>query len=513
VIKLRGKIPLIEGKGICKEFAGVWKHLILDHIDISIYPGEIHALLGENGAGKTVLANILSGFYTLSKGQIFVKGKPVILKSPRDGLKYGIGMVHQELALVGPFTLAENIALGLSGSDLKWPIPEIKKRLAKISEKFGLRVDPDTKIEDLSAGEQQMAEILKVLYHEPEVLILDEPTSLISQEAQHLFEVLREMAEAGYGILFITHKIEEALAISDRITVLRLGKHRGTLKTKEADEAQLIKLMFGEHTPIQLERKTPPSQEIVLEVKDLWVMGAEGETAIKGISFEIREGEIFGIAGISGNGQSELVEAIAGLRKTIKGRIRINGQDYTDAHPHDIIEAGVAHIPEKRREIGVVEQMPVAENIVLKDIEKPPFSKASFLKPAVITRHAREIVKRFGALVPDLWRSETRILSGGNIQRLLLGRETWKKPKLLVAAYPTHGLDAKAINHTWDLFMRLRQEGVAILLISEDLDEILALSDRIGVMNEGKLVAILDREKADKQKIATLMTKSSLIPE
>ena len=506
---MSGHIPLVEGRGICKGFAGVWTYLVLDHIDIALFPGEIHALLGENGAGKTVLANILSGFYTLTEGQIFVEGKPVIFKSPRDGLRHGIGMVHQELALVGPFTLAENIAIGLPSSDLKWPIPEIEEKLRALFEKFKLEIDLKAKIEDLSVGEQQKAEILKVLFHQPRVLILDEPTSLISQEAQQFFKILREMADSGLSILFITHKIEEALAVSDRITVLRLGKHMGTVKTNQTNEAELISLMFGEYTPPQLERKKTLSKEVVLEVQNLSALNSEGEVALKDVSFTIRKGEILGIAGIAGNGQSELVEVITGLRKATKGKVIINNQDYTNAHPRKIIEAKVAHIPEKRREIGVVEQMPVAENVVLKNIEKPPFSKGSFLRISAITEHTKKIVKKFDALVPDLWRSQTRILSGGNIQRLLLARETWKKPTLLVAAYPTHGLDAKAISRTWQLFMDLRKEGVAILLVSEDLDEIFSLSDRIGVLFEGSLVAVIDREEADKNTIASLMTSGS----
>jgi ABC-type uncharacterized transport system ATPase subunit len=496
---------ILEGKGICKGFPGVWEHLILDHIDIDVRAGEIHTLLGENGAGKTVIANCLSGFYLLSEGQIYVKGKPVTLKSPRDGIRHGIGMVHQELALVKPFTVAENIALGLPSSDLTFPLPEVEDRVRKLSEKYRLYIDPLARVEDLSAGEQQRAEIIKVLYHDPKILILDEPTSLVSTDAEHLFDVLNSLAKMGYGILFITHKIEEALEAGDRVTVLRLGKSMGTRKTAKTDKTELVKLMFGEHTPVHLERKPVESNKIALEVKDLEALAADEEPALQGVSFTIREGEIVGFAGISGNGQSELAEVITGLRKATKGQVIIHGKDYTNQSPKAIIGAGVSHIPEKRREIGVIEPMTVAENVVLKDIRIYPFSRGPFLNMSYITGHTKEIVSRFGALVSDLWKSQTRILSGGNIQRLILGRETWRMPKCLVAVYPTQGLDAKAVNHTWELFMGLREAGSAILLVSEDLDEIMALSDRIAVMSRGKIVGMFDGSGAKREEIGLMI--------
>ncbi|GAF81361.1 unnamed protein product, partial [marine sediment metagenome] len=274
---------ILEGKGICKGFPGVWDHLILDHIDIDVKAGEIHTLLGENGAGKTVIANCLSGFYLLSEGQIYVKGKPVTLKSPRDGIRHGIGMVHQELALVNPFTVAQNIALGLPSSDLTFPLPEVEDRVQELSEKYRLYIDPLARVEDLSAGEQQRAEIIKVLYHDPEILILDEPTSLISADAEHLFDALNSLAEMGYGILFITHKIEEALEAGDRVTVLRLGKSIGTRETAKTDKTELVKLMFGEHTPVHLERRPVKSDKVALDVKNLEALAADEEPALQGV--------------------------------------------------------------------------------------------------------------------------------------------------------------------------------------------------------------------------------------
>ena len=508
---MEGKNDIIlRGENICKGFPGVWEHLILDHIDIDIRAGEIHTLLGENGAGKTVIANCLSGFYLLSEGQLYVKGKPVILRSPRDAIRHGIGMVHQELALVKPFTVAENIALGLSASDLSFPIPQVEARVRELSQKYKLHIDPLARVEDLSVGEQQRAEIIKVLYHEPEILILDEPTSLISADAEHLFEALNSMAAMGYGILFITHKIEEALDVGDRVTVLRLGKTMGTQDTSKMEKTELVNLMFGEHTPVHLERKPVTSTKIALEVKNLEALAANDEPALQDVSFSIREGEILGFAGISGNGQNDLAEVITGLRKATKGQVIIAGKDYTNHPPGEIIRAGVAHIPEKRREMGVIEPMTVAENVVLKDIRLSPFSKGFFLNISQITQHAKEIVSRFGALVSDLWKSQTRILSGGNIQRLILGRETWKMPKCLVAVYPTQGLDAKAIDHTWELFMKLREAGSSILFVSEDLDEIMALSDRIAVMSKGRIVSIFEGSEAKREEIGlTIATGAS----
>jgi simple sugar transport system ATP-binding protein len=496
---------ILAGRGVCKGFPGVWEHLILDHVDIDVKAGEIHALLGENGAGKTVIANCLSGFYSLTEGQIYVKGQPVTLKSPRDAIKHGIGMVHQELALVKPFTVAQNIALGVPSACLSFPLPDVEKRVRKLSETYRLNIDPLARVENLSAGEQQRAEIIKVLYHEPEILILDEPTSLISAEADRLFEALNNMAKLGYGILFITHKIEEALQVGDRVTVLRLGQSMGTRETATTDKTELVKLMFGEHRPIQLERKPVKSNLIGLDVRNLEASSAGGERVLVSVCFSVREGEILGFAGISGNGQSELAEVITGMRRATKGQVIIHGKDYTNRAPREIIRAGVAHIPEKRRAMGVVEPMTAAENVVLKDIRLPPFSKGSFLNKSQITRHTKEITSRFGVLASDLWKSQTRILSGGNIQRLILGRETWKIPTCLIGVYPTQGLDAKAIAYTWDLFMRLREAGCTILIISEDLDELIALSDRIAVMAEGRIVGMFEGGEARKEEIGLMI--------
>lgn len=500
---------LVKVEGVCKGFPGVWEHLILDHISLDVRAGEVHAVLGENGAGKTVLANIMSGFYSLSEGRICVRGKQVSIKCPKDALKLGIGMVHQEFTLARPLTVAENIALGLSASNFSFPLREVERKLTELSEKYGLKVDPKAKIEDLSAGEQQRVEIIKALYHEPQVLILDEPTSMLTPgEAKELFSILRAMAEAGYGILFITHRLEEVMEVSDRVTVLRLGKLIGTKRTSETNREELAGMMFGGKVALHLERKPVMVGKVALEVKNLHALNERGLPALRGVSFLLREGEILGIAGIAGNGQSELIEAITGLRKVTQGKVIIFGEDMTNCSPKKIAEHSVAHVPEERRRVGVSEPMTVAENLILKDYRSSPFCKWSFLNLSFITQHAEKMVSEYEALVPDLWRTETRILSGGNIQRLILARETWREPRLIVAVHPTYGLDLKAIKHTYGLLLKLREKGTAILLVSEDLEEIMSISDRIAVMFEGNIVGIMDAAGAKVEEIGLMMAGS-----
>lgn len=504
----KGEI-LLRTKSVCKGFPGVWEHLILDNIDFDVKAGEVHALLGENGAGKTVLAFLMSGFYFATKGKIYIRGKSVSLKSPRDALERGVGMVHQEFTCARPLTVAENVALGLRESNLSFPLAKVEKRLEEVSERYGLRVDPKAKIEDLSAGGQQRVEILKVLFYEPQVIILDEPTSVLTpQESRDLFSVLRKMAKEGHGIVFITHKFEEVFRVSDRVTVLRLGKLVGTKKTSETNERELTRMMLGRKVSVHLKRKPVRSKKPALEVRDLHALGPRGVPALRGVSFKVRKGEIFGLAGIAGNGQRELIEVITGLREVTKGTVRIFGRDMTNRSPRDILETGLVHIPEERRRVGVSEPMTVAENFIMKDYRTSPFSKRTFLNRPFITQHVKKLVSEFGILVPDLWRTETRILSGGNIQRLILARELWREPRLVVASHPTYGLDLKAIKHTWELFMELREKGSSFLLISEDLDEIMSLSDRIGVIFEGKIVGTMGTAKAKKEEIGLMMTGS-----
>ena len=502
----RGEI-LVKAENIVKDFPGIWEHLILDHVNFDVRAGEIHALLGENGAGKTVLANILSGFYLATSGNIYVRGKPVKFNSPKDALEHGIAMVHQEFTLVPTLTVAENIALGLRKyNSFTFPINEVEEKLRELSQRYGLKIDPRAKIEDLSAGEKQRAEILKVLYWNPQVLILDEPTSMLTPyEVEELFKALRSMAAENKGIVFITHKIEEVLSIADRVTVLRLGKHVGTKNITETNKDELLRMMIGIVEPVKPVRREITERRPILEVIDLHVIGREGFEAVRGVSFTIFEGEIFGIAGVAGNGQSELVEALTGLRSVKSGKIIFMGRDITNKSPRELSKLGIRHIPEDRRAMGVAESMTFGENIMMRDYFKSPFSRAGILNYNFISKHARELINKFEILTPDVWDTEIRILSGGNIQRLILARELWVEPKLIIAYHPTYGLDLKALTHTHKLFLQLREKGSAILLVSEDLEEIMLLCDRIAVMFNGEFMGILDSSRASVREIGMMM--------
>jgi len=496
----------LKAEKVVKGFPGVWEHLILDEVDFDVRSGEVHVILGENGAGKTVLANILSGFYVTSRGQIYVREKPVTIRSPEDALKLGVAMVHQEFTLVRPLTVAENVALGLKKNDFSYPIGEVERRLNDLSTRYNLKVDPRARVEDLSVGEQQRAEILKVLYHEPDVIILDEPTSVLTPtESQQLFSILRGLADEGKGVVLITHKLEDVMRNSDRVTVLKLGKLTGSKNTSETSEQELVRMMIGPEVPVLPKARPRAKGKVALEVTDLCVLGGEGEPAVRGASLTVHEGEILGMAGVSGNGQTELVEAITGLRNVIGGKITIFGQEMTNRSPREVAALGVSHIPEERRRTGTAEGLPLMENLMMKDFRVSPFSNHGFLDVSGIKRHCEQLVSEFEILTPDLDKTEARILSGGNIQRMILARELWKEPRLVVASHPTYGLDLRAIEHTHRLVLKLREKGSAILLVSEDLDEIMALSDRIAVMFNGKVVGIREAGKTDRQEIGLMM--------
>ncbi len=496
----------MKAEKVVKGFPGVWEHLILDEVDFDVRSGEVHVILGENGAGKTVLANILSGFYVTSRGQIYVREKPVTIRSPEDALKLGVAMVHQEFTLVRPLTVAENVALGLKKNDFSYPIGEVERRLNDLSTRYNLKVDPRARVEDLSVGEQQRAEILKVLYHEPDVIILDEPTSVLTPtESQQLFSILRGLADEGKGVVLITHKLEDVMRNSDRVTVLKLGKLTGSKNTSETSEQELVRMMIGPEVPVLPKARPRAKGKVALEVTDLCVLGGEGEPAVRGASLTVHEGEILGMAGVSGNGQTELVEAITGLRNVIGGKITIFGQEMTNRSPREVAALGVSHIPEERRRTGTAEGLPLMENLMMKDFRVSPFSNHGFLDVSGIKRHCEQLVSEFEILTPDLDKTEARILSGGNIQRMILARELWKEPRLVVASHPTYGLDLRAIEHTHRLVLKLREKGSAILLVSEDLDEIMALSDRIAVMFNGKVVGIREAGKTDRQEIGLMM--------
>ncbi len=500
---------LLEASKIVKAFPGVWEHLVLDNIDFDLRSGEVHALLGENGAGKTVLANILSGFYVATSGVIRVKGKVVKLRSPADALKHGIGMVHQENTLVPSLTVLENVELTIrSWNFFKGVSRKTRAILEELMERYGLRVDLDRKVETLSVGERQRAEILKVLFWEPEILILDEPTSALTQlEAEQLMRAIKKMKSSGKGIVYITHRIDEVFQVADLVTVLRLGKKIGTYRVREVTKEQLLRAMLGETgpSPHATYRRAERAGKPVLEVDDLCVLSDDERLAVRGVSFTLFEGEILGIAGIAGNGQKELVEALVGLRKVLSGKIKLMGIDVTNTSPRVLLSLGLRYVPEDRRNVGVVESMEVWENLILKDYLRPEFCSFGVLKVGEAMRFAERIVREFQIQVPGVSGSEVRILSGGNIQRLILARELWTKPRVLVAHHPTHGLDLKAASYTHRLLQELKRAGSAILLVSEDLDEVIEVSDRVAVMCEGRFTGLLEGDQIRKEAVGRLM--------
>jgi len=503
---LRGEVA-VRLEGVVKRFPGVCAN---DHVDFAVEGGEIHALLGENGAGKTTLMNILYGIYQPSEGRIFVKGKEVIIESPRKAISLGIGMVHQHFKLVYSHSVAENIALGLPSARLINPAGRIEEEITGLSQKYGLRVDPNAKIWQLSAGEQQRVEIIKALFRGADVLILDEPTSVLTpKEANELFTVLRRMAEEGKAIIFITHKLEEVMTVSDRVTVLRQGRVVASEQTQATNARELAKLMVGREVLFQLDHKALPVGKVVLEVQALEVENDRGLLAVKDISLNVHQNEIVGIAGVAGNGQRELVEAITGLRKVKRGRVIILGQDMTNRPVSEIVDKGVAHIPEERIRVGTVPNMTIAENLVLKDYRRSGFSKGFFLNLPFINAAADKLISEYNVMAPTR-ETPARLLSGGNIQRMILARETSGSPKLIVAAHPTYGLDVVATEQIRQQLLRQRSNGAAILLVSEDLEEILSLSDLIAVMFEGRIMGIVEAAEADIDELSLMMAGVAL---
>ncbi len=492
---------LVKMVNIVKRFPGV---LANDHVNFELRPGEVHALLGENGAGKTTLMNILYGIYHPDGGEIYVKGRRVEIRSPRDAMSLGIGMVHQHFMLVDRHTVAENIALGYARSLLN-PLKEIKEKLREFAEKYGLKVDPDAYIWQLSAGEQQRVEIIKALYHGADILILDEPTSVLTpQETKELFKIIKRMRDEGKGIIFITHKLDEVFEVADRVTVMRRGKVVGTLKASETTKEELARMMVGREVLFRLEKEPVERGKPVLEVENLHALNDRGLPAVRGVSFRIHEGEIFGIAGVAGNGQRELAEVIVGLRKATAGRILIDGVDVTNKSPRFIASRGVAHIPEERLRHGIVPNLSVAENLILKDYYKEPYRRGLLLDHSKVVEDAERLINKFDIVTPSPL-TPAKLLSGGNIQRLICARELHKEPRLIVAAHPTYGLDVGATEYIRKILLEQRKRGAAVLLISEDLEEVLQLSDRVGVMFNGEIVGIVRPEKVAIEEIGLMM--------
>ena len=501
--------PLIETEGLTKVYPD--GTVALQGVSLSVQPGEIHGLLGENGAGKTTLTKILSGLLPPTSGEIRWKGSPVRFHSPREALRQGIGMVHQHFALVGPFTGLENIALGAEGSGALGPVQAaaIRGKLEAIMSESGLRAPLEVPVERLPVGVQQRVEILKMLYREVELLILDEPTAVLTpQETDELFETLKGLRAQGKTVIFITHKLKEVIEITDRITVLRGGRVVASLETKGATPEKLSALMVGREVVSEARRRPkvsrPRAGEPVLAVRNLGVRGESGIHTVEDLSFEVRTGEIFAVAGVQGNGQTELVEALTGLRP-FRGEVRVLGRSLKGLLPGEIGALGVAHIPEDRRKMGLILPFTVAENSVLGLQRFPRFRGAlGRLRWRTIYEHARALIRKFSIQAPGV-RAPVSSLSGGNQQKLVVGRELSKSPKLVIAAHPTRGLDVAATQYIRDLLSDLRDEGVAVLLVSADLDEVFQLADRIGVMYEGRFTGVAPAEELDRETVGLLM--------
>lgn len=493
---------IVELRDITKRFPGV---LANDHVNFDIRKGEVHCLLGENGAGKTVLMSVLYGLQKPDGGEIRICGQQTKIESPQDAIKLGIGMVHQRLALVDVFTGTENIVMGLKSSREPFlDIDQAESKVVEFSQRYGLAVNPKALVRDISVGERQRIELLKVLYRNCRVMILDEPSSLLTpQETEALFRVLRTMVDQGLSIVFISHKMPEALAIGDRITVLRQGKNVATVNAKEVDRDKLAVMMVGRETATKFAKGPTMRGGCALELDDVWALRDEKVHALKGVSFSLNSGEILGIAGVAGNGQKEVVECIFGLRKVEKGRIRMGGDDVTNASTRKVIERGVSWIPDDARR-GVIYPFSVAENLVLKKYYTSEFSKGIMLNEGAINEFATKLVSEYEIKTPTVT-TYLGTLSGGNIQRLIVARELSFTPKIAVAENPTQGLDVKLTELVQKRLIEQRDSGAAVLLVSMDLDEILALSDRIAVMYGGKVVATVDAEKAEREKLGLLM--------
>lgn len=494
----------IQLKKITKKFPGV---IANDNIDFALTSGSIHGLLGENGAGKTVLMSILYGLHQPNSGQIFINDTEVEIQSPAVAIELGIGMVHQHFMLVSGLTVTENIILGREPSKAKIFIDTeaATKKIEELSKQYGLPVDPNVKVQHLSIGEQQRVEILKMLYQGADILILDEPTSvLVQQEVESLFGALKALKNQGKSVVFITHKLKEALEICDEIIVLRRGKVVGNVKAGEINENQLAEMMVGREVIFNVKRKkTEQDKKVVLEVENIKTFDDRGLPALNDVSLEVESHEILGVAGVQGNGQTELVETLTGLRKPIAGKICLNSRNITGLSAREMIEAGIAHIPD-RLSRGLVPDFTLEENAILGIHRNPPFSKTFIQNRRAITNHARQLIEKFGIRTPDS-KMVVRGLSGGNQQRVILARELSKKPKIIVAFQPTVGLDVAGIEYVHEQLINMKNGGCAVLLVSMDLDEIIILSDRIAVMYGGKVVAIKEPETTTKAQLGSLM--------
>ncbi len=496
--------PALEMRGITKRYPGV---LANDNIDLDVRPGEIHALLGENGAGKSTLMNILYGLAVPDEGAILLDGEEVVIDSPADAIRRGISMVHQHFMLVPVLSVADNILLGeeTMANPVFLDRGEAHRRIEELGKRFGFEIDPETPVSSLAVGWQQRVEILKALYREARILVLDEPTAVLTpQETKEIFAVLRRLAAEGHSIVFISHKLYEVLEIADRITVIRRGGVVGTTTPAETNEEQLAEMMVGREVQLTVDRGESNPGEAVLDVKDLRVRNDRGRETVHGVSFEVRAGEILGVAGVAGNGQDELVGAITGLRAPTGGTIKLDGADMTGASPRKLHEAGLAHVPGDRQRYGMVMSFPLTDNLVLTDYYRAPFARGPVRDEAAVAEAAIRLIEQFDVRTPSAFVPGST-LSGGNQQKLVVAREFSGDPKVLVLDQPTRGLDVGSIEFIHRQALAKRDAGTAILLVSAELDEVLELSDRIAVMYRGEIVAVVDGRTAVKEDVGLLM--------
>ena len=490
---------------ICKSFHGI--HANKD-INLHVKSGEILGLLGENGAGKTTLMNILYGLYQPDSGQIKINGSPIRINTPVESINHGIGMVHQHFMLIQNHSVLENIALGYKDTPFFFPKIKLRKRVEEFSKQFDFKMDLDQRVWQLSAGEQQRIEIIKALLNGADLLILDEPTSVLTPvEIKELISILRQMKAEGHMIIFISHKLDEIMDICDRVTVLQKGQIVGHADTADTDKKALARMMVGRDVVFNIDKEKLAPGKKVLSVQDIHVTGDKGMPAVKGISFELFENEIFGIAGVAGNGQRELAEAITGIRKINSGSVWMNGKDITNKSPRHIYDNGVSHVPEERIRFGIAPGLFLYDNAILKQHHLKKFSKRYFLKYSQVKNHTKTIISEFKVATHSI-NNQIRNLSGGNIQKLILGREISEQPRLLVASHPTYGLDVGATQFLREHLLELRKQGSSVLLFSEDLEEIFALCDRVAVIFAGEFMGILNSDDKRLSDIGLMMAGS-----
>lgn len=501
--------PVLEMHNVTKRFPGV---LANDHVDLELYPGEVLALLGENGAGKSTLMNVLVGLYRQDEGEVYVRGERVEIHSPRDADALGIGMVHQNFKLVETMTVAENIVLGMRDLAFTPDMNQVAARINEISERYNLKVDPKANIWQLSVGEQQRVEILKLIYRGANILILDEPTAVLTpQESEELARVLNVMTGEGKSAVFITHKLDEVIAFSDRVQVLQQGKSVAVKKTSETTRQELARLMVGREVLFRLEKEPCEPGGVVLELENVHALDDKGLPALRGVSLEVRSGEILGIAGVAGNGQRQLSEVITGLRRVMKGTIQINSTPMTNTSPLRVIKAGVSHIPADRIGMGAVSDMAVSDNLAMKGYRSPPLAESGILRPKQILEFARHLITTFNIKTPTP-HTHIKFLSGGNIQKAILAREIEACSGLLIAVYPSRGLDVGATESVRKLLLEERDEGNAVLLISEDLQELMTIADRIAVLFEGRIMGVVPASEADIEQLGMMMAGEEKVP-